>query len=90
MKRSFEIEKETLSMSLILKEISPRDFDATEQLMCKFANFMYSYARFFNTKVDPTPDQENEFGIQLEAVLKSLPSCSLAIVNIANSMLNPV
>lgn len=85
MRQSLEVEKDTLSIMFLLREVSPRDFDETEEIMYDFANFMHSYARFLDVEIEPTPDQEAQFTAQLQKLKNSLSSSTNTVDSLVGS-----
>ncbi|NRB17846.1 MAG: hypothetical protein HRU33_09850 [Rhodobacteraceae bacterium] len=79
------IEEETQSINLSVRDIAPRDFAATDELISSFAGLLRSYGRYLDNQDDPTIEQENKFATEVENLVDTLLDVSSNIQSLLKS-----
>jgi hypothetical protein len=76
MQERLYIEEESSSMSLILSQISDRDYAATEDLLQTFAGFIKMYGNYLDFSGDVTASEEEAFLSVYEGVISSVDAAT--------------
>lgn len=76
MREILKIEEKTQSVNLSVRDIAPRDFAATDELIYSSAGLLRSYGQYLDKQDDPTVEQENKFATEVESLVNTLLGAS--------------
>ena len=76
MREILNLEGETQSINLPVRDIAPRDYAATDGLFSGFTVFLRSYGQYLDNQDGSTIEQENKFVTKVESLANTFLNAS--------------